>query len=156
MPIQSGRVNYSKVVNAFFHIITWHCSLHANTTSLRLFHVKEFSFWSSIVPLMRCHSRLTEKLTNLRIKNQCFMFLFKHQNLRCIRASVFRCSVIVAVVVMIKLKWKSCQNNLSVKQSNFKRVCFCVHFMIVNISVSKSPTPCKMDEWKGKDEIISC
>ena len=119
----------------FFRNIAVHVqTLHYCT----ILHLKNFRFGQ-----VSCYLRVLfpswRKIRRFHVSNQCFIFLFKRQILHCIRPPFFRCSV-MALIVMIKLKWKSGrvksgQIDLSVKPSNFKTVWFCVHFMVVKISV---------------------
>ena len=114
----------------FCFILLRKLDMHENVASERSFQVEEFSTWTSIVPLVRCHSCLTEKRTISRI-NSVFWFSFQTPKLT-LHKTTCRSSVKVAMVV--ELTWKSRENNLRVKQSIFKTLSFCVHFMIVKIS----------------------
>ena len=138
-PTLSEKTNSLKFYQCFlsycFEIFQSPCkTLHYCT----IINLKNFRFGQ-----VSCYLRVLFpswwKIRRFHVSNQCFNFLFKRQFLHCIRPPLFRCSV-MALMAMIKLKWKSgwvksSQIDLSVKPSNFKTVSFCVHFIIVKISV---------------------
>ena len=138
-PTLSEKANSLKIYQCFlsygFEILQFLCKrcITAQYSIWRIFDlVKYLATCAFFFPLDGKTDEFTYQI-------QCFNFLFKRQFLHCIRPPLFRCSV-MALMAMIKLKWKSgwvksSQIDLSVKPSNFKTVSFCVHFIIVKISV---------------------
>ena len=152
MPIQSERANYWKSLSMFCFILLRKLATrmqtlpHSDHFKLKNFRLEQLVLCQSCAVILAWR-----KSERFHVSTQCFNFLFKRQSLRCIRPPVD---------VAWRWQWLSSSSELKVAWKEFKRQAkyFQNIFLLRSFHDRQNfwLSRCKVDDWKGKDEIISC